>query len=165
MPSLDELLATLGRGRTIPIKTRQGGGLGDPTDPKSAAYQQDGFAGVTGATYYGIVEAPAIDQSFDASAMMPFVSSNVEGGYFRRYVPEDQDPNTGRSPSGQRGDLYLLFQKRRPEVPGGRPIGPPRAYVYQNVAEWVWEALLGAASPGGVVWDVIRHGGIPGDRI
>lgn len=158
--TLDQLLSQLGQGRRIGVRTRQGGGLGDATSPMSADVKAGIFPGSVAPS--SGEAAPAIEESFDESKMLPFISSNVDGGYFIRY---DQEEEAFQSGSVSRGDLYLKFQKRRPEKPGGRPIGPSRAYVYQNVSEAIWLALLGAASPGGTVWDVIRHGGIPGDPI
>jgi hypothetical protein len=162
MPSLKDILASLAQGRLIPIATRQGLGLGDPVN-RTEAEARFGASDTLGVfvgpdSSGGLAPAPPIDSSFDLGRMLPFVSSNVEGGYFVRYPVQSSDANI-------RGDLYLLFQKRRPETPEGRPIGPPRAYAYQNVEQFVWEALLASSSPGGVVHDVIRRGGIEGDRL
>lgn len=159
MASLKELLRQLHPGKQIPIATRQGGGIGDAESLDEALAREPVDVGGR-RPGEPLAPAPPIEDSFDIGRMLPFVSSNVEGGYFNDYRTSERNP----LPSG-RGDLYLMFQKRRPETPNGNPIGPPRAYVYQNVQREVWESLLSAASPGGTVWDVIRHGGIDGDRI
>jgi hypothetical protein len=97
-------------------------------------------------------------EAYDDEKGLPFYSSNVESAYFNSYNPS--------LPAGSaRGDLYIKFQARKGDKPDGEPRGSPRAYVYQNVPGFLWEALLHANSPGGTVWDLIRHGGIPGDPI
>lgn len=161
-----KLIPILTRNRAIP--TRRGGGLGDPIDVPSA--YEDARDTVLGRERgkidwertdpNNLIPIPPEDYEFDPSQMIPFVSSNVDGGYYRPYP----DPIHGQPT--EYGNMFLLFQKRRPEVPGGRPIGPPRPYLYQNCPEFVWDAIFEAGSKGGVVWDIIRRGGaVDGDRI
>lgn len=155
MASLLDLLKSLGRGISVPIRTRVGGGLGDPVDRAGAAARSQSQSR---AIFLPGAEPPVNLDGFDMSRMIPFVSSNVDGGYFNYYYTADGSKLDV-------GDMFLLFQKRRPEVPGGRPIGPQRAYIYQSCPEYVWDAIFEAGSKGGAVHDVVIKGGVPGDPL
>lgn len=145
----------------VPIRSRQGGGVGDPATLEAAriTYERNKPRFPLDPNVpYAIAVAPALEE-FDFEKAQPVpASSNVDAGYFVSYSPNI-------AVSASRGDLYLVFQKRRPETPEGKPIGPQRAYVYQNVPGFIWEAIQTGASPGGQVWDLLRRSGFIGDKI
>lgn len=168
-PVLMDALNALRSGIRVPIRTRRGGGLGDVTSldaaalinqssapfvtvPKSAlSSARGGYSADEDALDTGF--DPTLD--FDENQLIPCVSSNVDGFY---YVESDSALEVNV------GTLFIQFQKRKGDKIGGAPIGPPRAYRYDQCPKFVYDALFAAASKGGTVWDLIRPS-IDGERI
>ncbi len=175
MASIRELLDAYKANQIkVPIATRVQGGLAREWDPVSNQWitvgdvttlQAARIAYERGKPRFPLDQdapvamgvAPELE-AYDDDKGLPFYSSNVESAYFVSYAP-------GLPAGATRGDLYIKFQARKGDKPDGEPRGDARAYVYQNVPGFLWEALMHANSPGGTVHDLIRKGGIPGDQI